>query len=232
VTPGGEATRLELEFVEVPNAPASVEVLRDLRSRVPVMVEALGLEGAKSWFGGLTALTDDLERLTREDLFRVGLLVCAATFLLLLALLRDVASSAAVTAWLLVSYFTALGALELGVRAGVWVGIDWKTPFFLFVLLVSIGADYGVFLLGRVREEERRAPFAEALAHALTATGPVVSSCGLVLAGTFAALILARVAFLEQVGAGVTVGVLVDTLIVRPFLLPASAILLRRGGRG
>lgn len=116
-------------------------------------------------------------------------------------------------------------------RAGIWAGIDWKTPFFLFVLLVSIGADYGVFLLGRLKEEEARAPFAPALARTLAATGPVVSSCGFVLAGTFAALLLARIAFLEQVGAGVTVGVLVDTLIVRPFLLPASAILLRGGAR-
>ena len=195
------------------------------------MLETLGLGEPQTWFGGLTALTDDLERLTREDLQLVGLLVTGGTFLVLMALLRGIASSAAVTAWLLVSYLTALGALEVGVRAGVWVGIDWKTPFFLFVLLVSIGADYGVFLLGRMREEERRAPFALALARTLAATGPVVSSCGLVLAGTFAALLLARIAFLEQVGVGVTVGVLVDTLIVRPFLLPASVILLRRGAR-
>ncbi len=231
VTANGKAARLELELASAPNSPASVQVLRDLRARVPVMLETLGLGEPQTWFGGLTALTDDLERLTREDLQLVGLLVTGGTFLVLMALLRGIASSAAVTAWLLVSYLTALGALEVGVRAGVWVGIDWKTPFFLFVLLVSIGADYGVFLLGRMREEERRAPFALALARTLAATGPVVSSCGLVLAGTFAALLLARIAFLEQVGVGVTVGVLVDTLIVRPFLLPASVILLRRGAR-
>jgi RND superfamily putative drug exporter len=231
VTREGHASRLEVELTSAPSSPESVRVLRDLRVSLPVMIESLGLGRLRIWLGGLTAITDDLERLTRSDLRRVGLLVTVGTFLLLLALLRRVASSAAVTVWLLASYLTALGALELGVRAGIWAGIDWKTPFFLFVLLVAIGADYGVFLLGRLQEEERRAPFAPALARTLAATGPVVTSCGLVLAGTFAALLLARIAFLEQVGAGVTVGVLVDTLIVRPFLLPASAILLRRADR-
>lgn len=145
-------------------------------------------------------------------------------------LLADVALSAAVTVYLLASYYAALGALLLGVRAGWWPGIDWKAPFFLFVLLVAIGADYGVFLLGRAREEARRSSFRAGLARAMTATGPVVSSCGAVLAGTFAALALAPVAFLQQVGGGVTVGVLLDTLLVRPFLLPATALLLRREG--
>ena len=231
VTADGAASRLELELASAPNSAASVEVLRELRTRVPVLIDALGLAPAQAWFGGLTTLTDDLERLTRQDLLRVGVLLTAGTFLLLVVLLRRIASSLAVTAWLLASYWAALGALELGVRAGLWVGVDWKTPFFLFVLLVAIGADYGVFLLGRLNEEEQRAAFAPALARTLAATGPVISSCGLVLAGTFAALLLARIAFLEQVGAGVTVGVLVDTLIVRPFLLPASVILLRGGVR-
>ena len=106
--------------------------------------------------------------------------------------------------------------------------MDWKAPFFLFVLLVAIGADYGVFVLGRAREEARTLPYPAALARALEATGPVVTSCGVVLAGTFATLLLSRIAFLEQVGIGVTIGVLIDTLVVRPFLLPAAALLLAR----
>lgn len=67
------------------------------------------------------------------------------------------------------------GALELLVRAGAWSGIDWKAPFFLFGLLVAIGADYGVFLLRRAREEERSGRD-RAIARALEVTGPVVTS--------------------------------------------------------
>jgi RND superfamily putative drug exporter len=155
----------------------------------------------------------------------------AGVFVLLLALLRSLAASAAITAFILASYFAALGALRMLAEAGLWPGVDWKAPFFLFVLLVAIGADYGIFVLGRAREEARHLPFEAALARAVEATGPVVSSCGLVLAGTFATLALfSRVAFLEQVGLGITIGVLIDTLVVRPFLLPASAVLLHRPG--
>src|SRR5262249_19545672 len=106
----------------------------------------------------------------------------------------------------------------------------WKTPFFLFVLLVAIGADYGVFVLGRAREEARTLAADAAIARALEATGPVVTSCGVVLAGTFATLLLSRIAFLEQAGLRLTIAVLVDTLVVRPFLLPAAAVLLARAG--
>ena len=149
-------------------------------------------------------------------------------FALLVALLRGIAAPLCVSAFILASYFAALGALQLLVGLGVWPGVDWKAPFFLFVLLVAIGADYGVFVLGRAREEARALPYDAAIARALEATGPVVTSCGVVLAGTFATLLLSRIAFLEQVGIGVTIGVLIDTLIVRPFLLPAAALLLAR----
>ncbi len=151
-------------------------------------------------------------------------------FALLVALLRGVAAPLCVTAFILASYFAALGGLQLLVLSGAWPGVDWKAPFFLFVLLVAIGADYGVFVLGRAREEARTLPYDAAIARALEATGPVVTSCGVVLAGTFATLLLSRIAFLEQVGIGVTIGVLIDTLIVRPFLLPAAALLLARDG--
>lgn len=229
-TPSGDAALVEIELVDPPNAPGAVRTLRALRARLPAWLEADGLPGASAHLGGATPITADLEEITSSDLRRIGLLVVGGVFLLLVLLLGGLAAPAAVTAYLLVSYLAALGVLALCVRAGVWPGVDWKVPFFLLVLLVALGADYGIFLLGRAREEAARSPFAEALARALTATGPVVSSCGIVLAGTFAALLLSRIAFLEQVGLGVTTGVLVDTLLVRPFLLPATALLLQRRG--
>jgi RND superfamily putative drug exporter len=183
--------------------------------------------------GGSTAITAELAELTRADLARLDVWILLGVFALLVALLRSAAASLVVTAFILASYFAALGSLELLVQLGAWPGVDWKTPFFLFVLLVAIGADYGVFVLGRAREEARALPYPAALARALEATGPVVTACGIVLAGTFATLLLSRIAFLEQVGIGITVGVLIDTLIVRPFLLPAAALLLAiRPARG
>jgi RND superfamily putative drug exporter len=222
------AARFELQLADPPNSAAAVGTLARLERDLAVVLPAYGMRGARVHATGQTPITADLGALTRGDMGHIGVWVLIGVFALLVALLRGVAAPAAITAFILLSYFAALGALQLGVAAGVWPGLDWKAPFFVFVLLVAIGADYGVFLLGRAREEAERLPYREALARALTATGPVITSCGLVLAGTFATLFLARIAFLEQVAIGITVGVLIDTLIVRPFLLPSAALLLAR----
>lgn len=232
VSASGRAALFEIEGKYSPHSPDAVGVLRMLEMRLPVWFEAMGYSGAVAYFGGATPITADLEAITRSDLTRIGACVVAGVFVLLVFLLSDIVLASAVTVYLLASYFAALGVLTLGVHAGYWPGIDWKAPFFLFVLLVAIGADYGIFLLGRAREEAARTSFREGLARALEATGPVVSSCGLVLAGTFAALALAPISFLQQVGLGVTAGVLIDTLLVRPFMLPATALLLRRFSGG
>ncbi len=224
----GRAARFELELEAAPSSPAAVTLVEGLREQVPTLLEALGHPDTRVWQDGASAITADLAVLTRADRARLDLWIVAGVFVLLVALLRSLAAPAAITAFILASYFAALGALRALADAGVWAGVDWKAPFFLFVLLVAIGADYGIFVLGRAREEARALPFEAAVARAVEATGPVVSSCGLVLAGTFATLAVSRVSFLEQVGVGITVGVLVDTLVVRPFLLPATAVLLHR----
>jgi putative drug exporter of the RND superfamily len=223
------AALFELQLEAPPNSPASVATANHLEAALPALLPALGFEGARAWISGPTAITRDLGAYTRADMERLELWIVLGVFALLLALLRSGTASVAITALILASYFAALGALRLLVEAGMWPGLDWKAPFFLFVLLVAIGADYGVFLLGRAREERARLPRVTAIARALEATGPVVTSCGLVLAGTFATLVLSRIAFLEQVGIGITIGVVIDTGIVRPFLLPAAALLLERG---
>jgi RND superfamily putative drug exporter len=228
VTRDGRAALFELRLEAAPNSPAAVERHERLRHAVPIWLAGFGLPDATVWLAGATAITAELGELTRADLGRLGVWILLGVFALLVALLRGIAAPLCVSAFILASYFAALGALQLLVRFGVWPGVDWKAPFFLFVLLVAIGADYGVFVLGRAREEARALPYGAAIARALEATGPVVTSCGVVLAGTFATLLLARIAFLEQVGIGVTIGVLIDTLIVRPFLLPAAALLLAR----
>jgi RND superfamily putative drug exporter len=230
VTRDGRAALLELRLESPPNSPAAVALADRLREEIPVLLRGFGLPDAAVWLGGSTAITAELTALTRADQGRQGVWIVLGVFALLVALLRGLAAPLVVTAFILASYFAALGSLQLLVEWGAWPGVDWKAPFFLFVLLVAIGADYGVFVLGRAREEARALPYDAALARALEATGPVVTSCGVVLAGTFATLLLSRIAFLEQVGIGITIGVLIDTLIVRPFLLPAAALLLARPG--
>jgi RND superfamily putative drug exporter len=107
-------------------------------------------------------------------------------------------------------------------------GVPWWLPPFLFVLLVALGADYNIFLMSRIREEARTATTADATARGLALTGHVITSAGIILAGTFAALLFAPMKGLQQMGFATTVGILLDTFVVRSLLVPSIATLLGR----
>ena len=111
----------------------------------------------------------------------------------------------------------------LGQEALVW----WLPPF-VFVLLVALGADYNIYLMCRVREEAETKPTRRAVMDATRSTGGVITCAGLILAGTFAALMAAEVTSLVQMGFATTVGILLDTFVVRSLLVPSLATLLGR----
>jgi RND superfamily putative drug exporter len=102
---------------------------------------------------------------------------------------------------------------------------------FLFTILIAVGEDYNILLMARVDEEERRHGPVRGVTQALDRTGPIISSCGLIMAGTFASLLAGSLAEMKQLGFALAVGVLLDTFVVRPILVPAFLILLHRGGR-
>ena len=97
---------------------------------------------------------------------------------------------------------------------------------FAFIFLVALGVDYTIFLMSRVREEARKHGTREGTLRALAATGPVITSAGLVLAGTFSVLMTLPVTFAFNIGFMVAVGILLDTFIVRTIMVPAAVELL------
>jgi hypothetical protein len=102
----------------------------------------------------------------------------------------------------------------------------WLAPF-LFTILVALGADYNIFIMSRVREEaDAGHEIHDAVTRGLTLTGRVITSAGFILAGTFLALIVAPLPNLRQIGFGVTVGILIDTFLVRSLLVPSATMLL------
>ena len=137
-------------------------------------------------------------------------------------------------ATVLFSYFATLGATRL---AGIlWTGhvlgqVDWRVPFFLFTILVAVGEDYNILLVTRALEERKRHGPREGMRRALAQTGGTITSCGLIVAGTFATLMLASLSTLKQIGFALAFGVLVDTFIVRPLLVPAFAMLFWKDER-
>lgn len=178
---------------------------------------------------GITANARDLAEVTESDRSRVNMLVLGAIFLILLGLVRKPWLAAYLLVTVLASYYAALGATAL--MGLVWTGqvlwaIDWRVPFFLFTILVAVGEDYNILLISRALQEGRRhGPF-EGMKRALSCTGGAITSCGLIMAGTFATLMVAGLNTLMQIGFALAVGVLIDTFIVRPFLVPAMCMML------
>jgi RND superfamily putative drug exporter len=180
---------------------------------------------------GVTVNARDLGDVTEDDRLRINLLVTGAIFLILLVLVRQPAMAAYLLATVLLSYAAALGATTLVAHA--WTGrplgeVDWRVPFFLFTILVAVGEDYNILLISRALQERKRHGPVEGMRRALARTGGTITSCGLIMAGTFATLMLGGLNTLIQIGFALGFGVLLDTFIVRPLLVPAFAVWLWR----
>jgi RND superfamily putative drug exporter len=172
--------------------------------------------------GGPTAEEADLRAATERDTRLLVPLVLAVVFVILLALLRSVVAPVLLMATVVLSYLAALGgSLLLFELFADFPGEDPSYPLFAFIFLVALGVDYNIFLMARVREEARLAPTNEAMLTGLAVTGGVITSAGIVLAGTFSVLAVLPLVALTQIGITVAFGVLLDTFVVRSILVPA-----------
>ena len=130
----------------------------------------------------------------------------------------------------LLSYFATLGITFLFfwlVDPG-FAGLDWKVPMFLFTILIAVGQDYNIFLITRIEEESREAGPIDGIVLALDRTGSIISSCRIIMAGTFSSLMAGSLMAMDQLGFALALGVILDTFVIRPIMVPAFLILLAR----
>nr|BFF12386.1 efflux RND transporter permease subunit [Microbacterium flavescens] len=196
---------------------AAEDVVRELRTDLD---EALGVSTAL--VGGETATDIDSNDTSIRDRTVIIPVVLGVILLILMLLLRSIIAPVLLIATVILSYATALGVSAL-VFNGVFAfpGADPAVPLYGFVFLVALGVDYNIFLMSRVREESLVHGTRRGILRGLVATGGVITSAGLVLAATFAALGVIPILFLAQLAFIVAFGVLLDTFIVRSLLVPA-----------
>jgi RND superfamily putative drug exporter len=211
--------RLMLVSVELkadPFSDAATAVIPRLRE-----VARGAADAGEVLIGGVTAETFDSREAQTADARLIAPLTIAVILLIVIALVRALVAPLYLVATTLLSY-----GFALGVTALAFGDLDSGLPLFAFIFLVALGADYNIFLIGRIREERERMSTRAAVIEGLQRTGGVITSAGLILAGTFAALIALPAAGIAQMGFAIAVGVLVDAFLVRTFLVPGIAVLL------
>lgn len=181
--------------------------------------------GADALVGGYTAQRHDTLRTAERDRTLIVPVVLAVIFLILTGLLRSLLLPALLVATVALNFLATLGVSALVFRHVFgFTGTDPSVPLYGFVFLVALGVDYNIFLMSRVREESLRYGVRRGVLRGLVSTGGVITSAGVVLAATFAALGVIPLAFLAQIAFIVAFGVLLDTLVVRSLLVPALVL--------
>jgi RND superfamily putative drug exporter len=212
---GPPGTRLAAALEMDPNSTAAYDL-------VPKIRQAARSADPRALIGGTSAVEHDLREASTSDTKLLVPLTLVIVFVILGLLLRSLVAPVVLIGTVVLSFVAALGfsAVIFDVVFG-FPGSDPSFPLFAFIFLVALGVDYNIFLMARVREESLRHGTREGMLRGLAVTGGVITSAGIVLAGTFSVLAVLPLVFLTELGFAIAFGVLLDTFLVRSVLVPA-----------
>ena len=214
-------TELDATSTAAPGSAAAFGVVTSLRSALA------RVSHARAVVGGESATTLDAERATNRDTWLLVPLVLLVVLSVLLVLLGSLVAPLLLLATVIASFCAALGVAWLVfVHLDHYPALATGVPFYAFLFLVALGVDYNIFLVSRAKQERELRGATQGMLTALTSTGGVITSAGVLLAAVFAVLSVLPLIELTQVGVIVGIGVLLDTLLVRTVLVPALAAAL------
>jgi putative drug exporter of the RND superfamily len=202
-----------------PYSTAGTSAIRTLRQNL-----ARAAPGAL--VGGGPAIQYDISQAAHRDTLLLIPLVLLVILIIIALLLRAIVAPLVLVVTTALSFCASFGLASL-----VWHGLGFKgteaqLPLYIFIFLVALGVDYNIFLSARIREESRRSGIRDGTLRGLGVTGGVITAAGLVMAGTFLVLAVLPSVLVAEVGIAVVIGLLVDTLLVRTILVPASFMLI------
>ncbi len=222
----GTVTRVFIITTDDPYSIAAFDTVRRARETLDPFATGFGGD-AQAFVGGPTAELADTQTALNTDFQHVAVITVLGVLVVLVLLLRAIVAPIYLVLTVLLSYLSTLG-LTSWLYQSVFgqPGVNFFLPLMVFVLLVALGSDYNIFLMSRVREESQHRPIREGIRVASGRTGAVITSAGLILAGTFGSMASAPLVVLFQIGVAVAVGVLIDTFVVRSILVPALTTLV------
>jgi RND superfamily putative drug exporter len=232
VSRDGDAARYAVVLDQEALDAKAIDVLERVQDRVPALLAASGLQDARVSYAGDTVLAQDTVSAIRADGVRIGITVLLVNFALLALFLRAIWAPLYLLAASLLALVAALGATTFIMQR--ILGHDdltYYVPFAAAVLLLSLGSDYNVFVVGRIWQSARDRPMRDAIADVAPRTSSTITTAGLTLAGSFGLLALVPVRPMRELGFAMAVGILIDTFIVRSILVPALLAVFRRRER-
>jgi RND superfamily putative drug exporter len=223
----GNAARYLVIYDSDPLGAQAIGYVRQLESNMPALVTQSGLSDAEVSIAGQTLFASTVAQLTRQSVEITVVTALAIELLILILYLRALVAPVVLLAASALSVAAALGLTTflfqdvLGQQ-----GLTFYAPFAAAVLLIALGADYTVFSVGSIWEAAGRRPLAQAIMVAVPRSSRAITTAGVILAATFALVAIIPLATFRQIAFAVTVGLMIDTLIVRPVLTPALLTLL------
>jgi putative drug exporter of the RND superfamily len=216
---GPAGAKLEVTLDKDPYSTAAFDLIPGIRDA------ARGVAGDDVLVGGPTAEEYDLRQSAARDNRLIVPIALVVVFLILAGLLRAITAPLVLIGTVILSYFAALGiGAFFFENVFDFPGMAPDLPLFAFIFLVALGIDYNIFLMARVREETLTHGTRDGTIRGLAVTGAVITSAGIVLAGTFSTLAVLPLVALTEIGFTIAVGVLIDTFLVRSLLVPALVL--------
>ncbi|OBH56816.1 hypothetical protein A5682_23455 [Mycobacterium mantenii] len=219
MSPDGKAARFIITHTGDANGPDGVQHVGQFPTAITTALKETSLAGAKVYIGGSGATNKDIKQYAASDLLIVAIAAFVLIFLIMLFLTRSLMAALVIPATVAFSYAGAFGLSILVWQHLIGLPLYWLILPLTFIILVAVGSDYNLLLILRVKEE-LHAGIHTGLIRALGSTGGVVTSAGLVFAFTMLAMLSSQLRTVGQVGSTVCIGLLLDTLIVRSFVVP------------
>ncbi|QEE60266.1 MMPL family transporter [Salinibacterium sp. dk2585] len=216
-----EIAEINVQFNVAAETEEAFALVEELRAELD------SVEGADALVGGIDAESLDQAAAQERDEMLVIPLILVVVFVVLVLLLRSLLAPIILLLTVVGSFFASVGASWLLFQSVFdFPALDTSVLLFSFLFLVALGVDYNIFLVTRAKEEAEKLGTRRGMVRALSATGGVITSAGILLAAVFAVLGVLPLITLTQIGIIVCVGVLIDTLLVRTVIVPAFAFML------
>ena len=218
----GKLLGFQVIFKGDPYSKQALEQLRQLRETAR---KAAAQGGGEALVGGPTAIQADTWAISNRDTLVIAAIALVVVGVILALLLRALVAPLYLLLTNVLSYLAALGAtIVITEKLLGWGQISYRIPLYMFIFLVALGSDYNIFITTRIRGEAMLRGLQEGTVRALAATGGVLTSAGIILAGTFLILLSQPVKDLGEISIGVALGVLIDTFLVRTALVPGLTL--------